>query len=237
MMSTTKTNSKINSFSERVYTFFSTLQFPIDTPQGVQVLNPYQNPQTLKLCKVFWERYYVANNPRVSVWGINPGRLGGGLTGIPFTDPIILHNVLNLPHPKEAVPELSAQFINKVIARYGGHQKFYSSLYLTGLCPLGFIKEGKNYNFYDEPLFAKSLEPFFETTVSQQISWGLRRDVAVCLGKGKLFALFQKLNEKYYWFEKLYPLDHPRFIMQYRRSKVEEYIEEYNRLFTSIVEN
>lgn len=222
-------------FSERIYNFFSTLQFPIDTPEGVEVLNPYQNPQTLATCAIFWNRFYASENRRVSVWGINPGRFGGGITGIAFTDPLHIHKNLNLPAPVNGASELSAQFIGNVVEKFGGAQKFYSSLYLSSLCPLGFIKEGKNYNFYDDKQFTNALEPFIQATMETQLLWDLRRDVAVCLGKGKLYSYFERLNKKYEWFEKIYTIEHPRFIMQYRRKRQNEYIDQYVRLFSSIV--
>jgi hypothetical protein len=35
------------------------------------------------------------------------------------------------------------------------------------------------------------------------------------------------LNEEYKFFKKVIPLAHPRFIMQYRRKKIAEYVNDY----------
>ena len=43
--------------------------------------------------------------------GINPGRFGGGVTGIPFTDPIRLQNVCGIENNFEKKQELSSVFI------------------------------------------------------------------------------------------------------------------------------
>ena len=34
-----------------------------------------------------YQKFFSDNNQRVFVLGINPSRLGGGITGIPFTEP------------------------------------------------------------------------------------------------------------------------------------------------------
>ena len=58
---------------------------------------------------------------RVAVLGINPGRLGGGRTGIAFTDPGALTAYCGIAHelPRRA-PELSTQFVYEVITELGG---------------------------------------------------------------------------------------------------------------------
>jgi hypothetical protein len=38
-----------------------------------------------------------------------------------------------------------------------------------------------------------------------------------------------KLNERYHFFEQIIPLPHPRFIMQYRRKKLDQFIQLYLR--------
>jgi hypothetical protein len=41
------------------------------------------------------------------------------------------------------------------------------------------------------------------------------------------------LNEKYRFFKKIFALEHPRFIMQYRARKKDEFVEKYVNLLKS----
>ena len=50
----------------------------------------------------------------------------------------------------------------------------------------------------------------------------MKRDVAFSLGKGTNYKFLKKLNEDHQFFDKVIPLPHPRWIMQYRRKSKEE---------------
>ncbi|MFM7856792.1 MAG: hypothetical protein ACKO96_33910 [Flammeovirgaceae bacterium] len=64
------------------------------------------------------------------------------------------------------------------------------------------------------------------------MGWGLNRTTAFIFGEGKNFTYFQKLNQQHRFFESLVPLPHPRFIMQYKLKKLDEYIALYLRAFS-----
>jgi hypothetical protein len=86
--------------------------------------------------------------------GINPGRFGAGVTGIPFTDTKRLEEKCWLTIEGLTTYEPSSVFVYDVIEAYGGVEKFYSDYYISSVCPLGFVKfneKGKeiNYNYYD----------------------------------------------------------------------------------------
>ncbi len=66
----------------------------INCPRGVEVLNPYLDDEVMKLCKIFYDKYYNDDRGRVFIVGINPGRFGAGITGIPFTDPVVLEKIV-----------------------------------------------------------------------------------------------------------------------------------------------
>jgi len=93
--------------------------------------------------------------------------------------------------------------------------------------PLGSIRDGKNLNYYDDPKLQKAVLPFVIETLEKQINFGLNRDVAYCLGEGKNFKFLSKLNEAHGFFNKLIPLAHPRFIMQYKRKSMLHYVDDY----------
>jgi hypothetical protein len=48
-----------------------------------------------------------------------------------------------------------------------------------------------------------------------------------CLGEGENFNYFSRVNERYRFFEEIIPLPHPRWVMQYRRKKIAEYVGSY----------
>ncbi len=225
------------NFGQRLYSFYAALSLEASFPSGVQVMNPYQRPETLQCVRAFCERYYGDENQRVSIWGINPGRFGGGLTGLSFTDPVILRDVCGIETPFGTKQELSAEYVWSVIREFGGAERFFSSFFLTALCPLGFVQEkeqGKvNYNFYDDPQLFRAVKPFMIETMQQQLALGLRRDVAICFGAGKLQKAFEAINKEHSFFERIVALEHPRFIMQYRRKQLQD----YRRKYCSTLEN
>jgi hypothetical protein len=153
--------------------------------------------------------------------------LGGGLTGIPFTDPQKLETYCHIPNSLRKKSELSADFIYSLITAYEGPEKFYSDFYFSSVSPLGFIKDGKNLNYYDIPQLQSILKAFIVDCLKKQLDFGLNKDVCFILGEGKNFAFMQVLNKEFQFFNRLEPLPHPRFVMQYKRKKLPEYIAQY----------
>ena len=94
--------------------------------------------------KQFYNRFYNDTNKRIYLIGINPGRFGGGTTGIAFTDPINLQVKCEIENKFAKKQELSSDFIYKLIDEFGGVENFFSKFYLTALYPLALIKDGKN---------------------------------------------------------------------------------------------
>lgn len=110
--------------------------------------------------EAFYLKYYGSSEARTFLFGINPGRFGAGVTGVPFTDPVRLVQDCGIENAFEKRQELSAQFVWSFIRAYGGPEAFCSDFYITSLSPLGFIKAGKNINYYDDRQLIKAVEPF-----------------------------------------------------------------------------
>lgn len=214
-------------YTKKILAFFKALDLSVKLPKGVEVMNPYQNEVAFHLCEQFYGKYYNDTFQRTFILGINPGRFGAGLTGIPFTDPLKLEEECKIENNLTKKRELSADFIYEMIAAFGGKEKFYHKFYFGSVSPLGFIKDGKNLNYYDDPKLQKAVLPFVIETLEKQINFGLNRDVAYCLGEGKNFKFLSKLNEAHGFFNKLIPLAHPRFIMQYKRKSMLHYVDDY----------
>lgn len=216
----------MKTFAEKVIQFNKNLNLKIDI-SGVEVINPFLNKDTLEITNTFYNKYYNDSNSRTFLFGINPGRFGAGVTGIPFTDPINLENYCGIKNSMNKKPELSSQFIYQMIKAYGGVDEFYSRFFITAVSPLGFTKDGKNLNYYDIKQLQQSLEAFIISTIKTQLSFGAKKQCAICIGGGKNFKFLSELNKQHHFFDLILPLDHPRFIMQYRRKQLDGYIEKY----------
>jgi hypothetical protein len=224
------------TFADRVLAFHDSLALPKFRVRGVKVLDPFRNPTTRTCAQLFYQKYYADNEPRVFVFGINPGRFGAGMTGVPFTDPIRLQNECGIANDLPKKPELSSVFIYSFIQRWGGLETFFDSFFVAAVCPVGFVRDGLNYNYYDDPRLLKSLRPFILSSMERQVAIGARRDVAIVLGTGKNFQFIDALNGEHGFFRELVPVEHPRFIMQYRRKRLDEYLTRYQRVFTAALQ-
>lgn len=190
-------------------------------------MNPFKDKDTYNICQKFYHKYYNDINPRHLILGINPGRFGGGITGIPFTDPIRLKEVCDIENSFAKKQELSSVFIYEMINAFGGAESFYNKFYISSISPLGFTKHNKNLNYYDEKNLEQSLKTFIIENINLQLNFGISRDVVFCLGEGRNFKYLSKLNSEMNFFDTVIPLSHPRFIMQYRLKRKAEYIEHY----------
>lgn len=159
--------------------------------------------------------------------GINPGRFGAGITGINFTAPRQLKENCGIDHPWKNSSELSAEFIYKMIDAYGGPKAFYHDFFIGAVSPLGYTKGGINVNYYDDRKLSEAVRPFIVDTIQQQLKMGFSREVCFCIGGEKNFKYLDALNKEHHFFKKIIPLPHPRFIMQYRRKKMGEYVSNY----------
>ena len=213
--------------STPILSFLKNLDLKAELPDEVEVMNPFKDEYTYNICTRFYNKYYNDTNPRHLILGINPGRFGGGITGIPFTDPLRLKSVCGIENDFPKKQELSSVFMYEMIASFGGAQSFYNRFYISSLCPLGFTKHNKNLNYYDDRILENNIKNFVIDCLEQQLKFGINRKVAFCLGEGKNFVYLSKLNKEMKFFEKIVPLPHPRFIMQYKLKKKDEYIERY----------
>lgn len=225
-------------FSSAVLNFYEKLNPPTGLPDGVDYLFPFSDKHVWEINKLFYQNYYKDSAQRTYLIGINPGRLGAGITGIPFTDPIRLKNELNIENSFEQKAELSSKFIYDVIDIIGGPQIFFRNFYFTSVSPIGFVKEGRNMNYYDDKELQNSLEPYIIEQMETQLStFPSNRKVAFCLGMGKNFKYLHKLNGKQGFFNKIIPLPHPRWVMQYRLRRKNEFILEYRDKLISEIHN
>jgi hypothetical protein len=227
-------------FSQSVIRFFRELEFSGSLPPGISIMNPFRNnPHILPVITQFYKKFYNDTNQRYLIMGINPGRFGAGVTGIPFTDSKRLAEKCGLSIPGLKTFETSSVFVYEMIEAFGGVEQFYNKYFISAVCPLGFIlvnDKGKNinYNYYDNPKLTTAVKGFITDSLAKQLEFGIRKETCFCLGTGKNFNFLVKLNGELKVFDKIVPLEHPRFIMQYKSKQKDLYIKKYLEEFGKV---
>ncbi len=213
--------------AEKILKFYSHLVPPKGLSQDLVILNPYKDDQAWELTKQFYHQYYHDTRERIVLFGINPGRFGGGLTGVPFTDPVQLESVCGIPNPLDKRAELSSTFIYEMINACGGPSAFYGKYYISAVSPLGFMYADKNFNYYDIKGYQKLFMEYAKELMVQQLDFPLSTKIAYSIGKGTNLKFLKTLNKAYSLFEHIEPLPHPRWVMQYRLKRKHEFIDAY----------
>lgn len=220
------------SFASSIISFNQNLHYEGDLPEGFHVLNPYlDNPETLKVMRAFYEKYYNDNRQRRFIIGINPSRHGAGVTGVPFTDTKRLESVCGIPMESAHTHEISSVYIYDVIDQYGGPEKFYRDFYINSPFPLAIVRRGRggnwlNANYYDDKQLFEMVRPFMVESLKNHIALGLDTSEVYVLGKKNAFFL-NKINCEEKLFGKMHVLEHPRYIQQYKSKERQMYIERY----------
>lgn len=217
----------MKTWAEQLYQFYTSLKPHPNLPGGIQWLYPQQNEEVLLVLRQFLRKYFNDAGRRQLFLGINPGRLGAGVTGVNFTAPKQLTENCGIEHPFKRGSEISAEFIYAMIEAFGGPGAFYRQYFIGSVCPLGFIKAGKNINYYDDKALLQAVEPFIIESIEAQLRLPVNRDRCLCIGGEKNFTYLSGLNKRFHWFKEIIPLPHPRFIMQYRRKEIQPFIQLY----------
>jgi len=207
----------------------------VTLPPGVAVLDPFHGEHASEVRRIvtaFHRKYYNDESDRLLVLGINPGRLGAGSTGLSFTDTKRCESDLGIPVRGMHTHEPSSDFFHRMVRAAGGPETFYGRVYVQSLCPLGFTQKGKNgtwvnLNYYDDAVLQKKITPLIVDWVNNLIATGMRTDLAACIGTGKNFTFFKKLNDRHRFFDRIIPLAHPRFVMQYKYKQLNSYVDSY----------
>lgn len=222
----------MKTFADRVIAFNRNLDYTGTLPRGIRLMNPFrENPEILPIAEAFYRKYYSDTRPRRLILGINPGRLGAGATGIPFTDTKRLAEVCGLDAPAFQTHEPSSVFVYRLIEAYGGPAAFYGRYYINSVCPLGFVQQGANgrwvnYNYYDDAELFGAVKPFILESLQRQLALGI--DAGTCFVLGKKNARYLgELNREGNFFRELVALDHPRYIVQYKSREMDGYVGRY----------
>jgi hypothetical protein len=219
----------MQTFAEKAIKYFTSLKVTDNLPFGIEIANPYKSKDVKRIVKKFFKKYFNDNNKRILICGINPGRFGGGLTGISFTDPVALKEECGIENNLGLHRELSSRFIYKFINIMDGVENFYKKYYITALYPLALLKEGKNYNYYDNIHLYNKLRPLIIDALKKQIDFGVDRTFIVSLGK-KNSVYLKNINDEFGFFKEVRFVEHPRYIMQYKLKEIDSYLDKYRNV-------
>lgn len=229
------------TFADHVIRFNQSLELKKSLPPDIRVMNPFREyPEALEASTTFYKKYYADQKSRFIILGINPGRLGAGVTGIPFTDTKRLEAACQIRiQGNITTHEPSSVYVYDLIDRLGGPQTFYSNFYINSVCPLGFVKKNTkgrevNFNYYDSNELTLAVSDFIQESLHQQLSFGIRTEIAFCLGNNKNINFLQKLNDTHHFFDEIVPLEHPRYIMQYKLKEKETFLQKHLNLLQKI---
>ena len=204
------------------------------------MMNPFrERPLALRISDAFYDKFYNDGKKRHLILGINPGRFGAALSGVPFTDFKRLEQFCNISAEAQRAHEPSSEFVYAMIMAMGGVEDFYRRFYINSACPLGFTIEkmagrAVNYNYYDDPALFAAVKPFMLKSIRQQIDFGCFTEECFCMGvkNGEYLA---RLNDEGAFFQKITVLQHPRFIMQYRRKAMRKAVDGYVAALSRVI--
>ena len=223
--------------ADRILSYYKSLDFDRSLLDGdLDVLNPFAgaSPAQEAALQEFYRKFYGDERQRELILGINPGRLGAGATGIPFTDTKRLIEC-GIPFDEFATHEQSAEFFYQMLDAFGGARRFYRKFFVGSVCPLGFVarRNGNwvNFNYYERARFAKAITPYLLGQIREQLELAGRNERIIVFGKGENFKFLQNLNKTHGFTPALVPLEHPRYIIQYKRKQIGKYIAKYLEVF------
>ena len=224
------------TFAQKVMQFNECLSnVSIKLPKGFKIINPFngdENELVNSVTKTFYKKFYNDRNKRRLILGSSPARRGTAVTGVPFEDAVHLQKITGILIDKFYVNKSSSGFLYDVMEKYGGCKKFYSDFYMNFVCPVGIVKINSkgnwvNCNYYDSKEIQEALYPLIIYSIKTQINFGIDTSVCYCIGSGENYNFMSKINDKYHFFEKIIPLEHPRFVMQYNLKRKDEFSLKY----------
>ncbi|WP_324196308.1 uracil-DNA glycosylase family protein [Bombilactobacillus apium] len=100
------------------------------------------------------------------------------------------------------------------------------------VCPLGIIQKNPkgnyvNCNYYENKNILKILLPFLVESLRKIISFGIDTSICYCIGSGENYQVLKTINNSHKFFEKIIPLEHPRYITQYHAQDKDKYLNKY----------
>lgn len=217
-------------FRDQVIDFYSNFQNPRNLPEGVVIHNPFDDAGRRAAIQSFYDKFFADDRVRIHILGINPSKITSTSTGVNYTDGFALANYCGIDNEFSKGRELTSDFFYQVVQAMGGAKEFYSRVFGWAMMPLSVTNKGSYANYYD-----LKIHEILEEIVKQNIKWTSNlpsNGRAVILGTGENTKKFQELEGSPFGYNEVKYLPHPRWILQYNRSKVDKYIEMYVNALT-----
>ena len=228
--------SSRTTIADRVLQFNEHLaETVLELPPRFAVVNPFSGPRKADVRDVttaFYKRFYDDREPRRLILGSSPARRRTAVTGVPFADAASLERDSGVDAVGYSISHTSSGFIDDVIGRFGGRDQFYADFLMSFVCPLGVVRTNAkgneaNANYYETKGLLESLRSFIVDSTKRQLAFGVDSSVCYCIGSGENFRFLSKINKAGRFFERIVPLEHPRFVTQYNPGRREEFVEKY----------
>ncbi len=203
----------------------------LQLPPQYRLMNPFATGKALDLSAVFYRQFYSDNKKRHLILGINPGRHGAGVTGIPFTDTKRMREIGIDPQDIRTY-EVSAEFMSQLMHQYGGTEKFYADFYINSPSPLGLLQQNSkgnwiNANYYDHRTLSDALSPLIAYAIDYYCQMPIHCSTVYVLGQGQNYKFLTRWNTQHPTFDRVIPLPHPRYVMQYQHKNIATITREY----------
>lgn len=174
----------------------------------------------------FHKKYVQLNSPKIVMCGINPGRNGAGITGIPFIDTNSLSKMLpDIANPKT---EKSAKFFFSIIEEFG-IDEFYSNIHVTNMSWFGFYKldNGTNVNYNSLP---EEIQNFLIDKFVEEMNF-IKPDVIIPIGDIVNWELLYNLKKRDRINAEIAPrLYHPAYRLVDRNTYIETLTQYLNKI-------
>lgn len=150
--------------------------------EGISILPGFK--EQAELVRMYYNQFYSKSGPRIVFCGINPGQYGAGKTGVPFIDFDGISRLL--PGFGRPDKERSSQFMLSIIEEYE-FGAFHDAVYMTNISWYGFLRNGKNLNYYVLPRIVRHrfiesfveemniVQPSFIVPLSEEVGRTLRQ--------------------------------------------------------------
>lgn len=103
---------------------------------------------------------------------------------------------------------------------------------MSFVCPIGIVKKNEkgnliNCNYYESKKLQSALTELIIKSLKIQNQFNIERSICYCIGSGENYQFLSLVNDRYYFFKEIVPLEHPRYIMQYNYKSKEQYLKKY----------
>lgn len=225
-----------DNLAQQILNFYDEIsRINCSVPKDYKLINPLcseQKEDVRKVMHLFYNKFYNDRNKRRIIFGSSPSRKGSGVVGVPFESAEHLREETGIYIDNFYISKSSTNFLFEVMRKYGGCEKFYKDFYMSFVCPFGIVRINEkvrevNANYYENKELKKALYPIIVDSIKKQIEFGIDTSVCYSIGSGDNYRFLLELNREYNFFKRIIPLEHPRYIMQYNKGKMDEYILKY----------